>query len=391
MIKCASAYTYEIDNPEDAFEEVKAQLDEKITLLDNTIGIVTCHPEFVESGALKHICESLPFEVVGITTSAQAVDGEFGELILTLFVITSDDSSFKAAVTECLDAGISEPIKTSVSGMIEENPGQPGLALVFAPMMLKYAGDTYTQEMTKYIPNTPIFGSIAIDDTLTYEQSETIYNGETYRTAMVYVFCYGNIKPRFIVGTFPDEKAMPYKGEVTKSNGSFVSEINNTSAYKYFESIGFIENGVLSDNFKLVPFAVDQIKRTDYDGISVVRGIALFTEDGTAVFRGDIDEGSVFSILTFEAEDVLSTTRETLEQVSNLPDVSGALMFTCIGRRIMTMSVGPLAEPETTKGGICSDIPFMMSYAGGEICPTLIKDGVPTNRYHNYSIVVLVL
>jgi hypothetical protein len=391
MLKCASAYTYEIDNPEDAYGEVKAQLDEKITLLDNTIGIVTCHPEFVGSGALQYICENLPFDVVGTTTSAQAVDGEFGELILTIFVMTSDDISFKAAVTECLDAGISEPIKASVTAVIAGNPEPPGLALVFAPLILKYSGDSYTEEMTNYIPNTPIFGSIAIDDTLTYEQSETIYNGDTYRTAMVYVFCYGNINPRFIVGTFPDEKTMPYKGEITKSSGSFVSEINNISAYKYFESIGFIENGVLSDNFKLVPFAVDQIKRADYDGISVVRGIAIFTDDGTAVFRGDVDEGSVFSMLTFEAEDVLSTTRETLEQVSELPDVNGALMFTCIGRHIMTMSVSPLAEPEITKDGICSDIPFMMSYAGGEICPTLIKDGVPTNRFHNYSVIVLVL
>jgi hypothetical protein len=305
--------------------------------------------------------------------------------------MTSDDISFKTAVTECLDAGINEPLKNSVTATLADNSETPGLALVFAPLILKYSGDTYSEEMTKYIPNTPIFGSIAIDDTLTYDNCETIYNGETYRTAMVYVFCYGNINPRFIVGTFPDDKAMPYKGEITKSNGSFVSEINNTSAYNYFDSIGFLENGVLSNNFKFVPFAVDQIKRADYDGIPVVRGIALFTEDGTAVFRGDVDEGSVFSILTFEAEDVLSTTEKTIAQINSLPDVNGALMFTCIGRRFMTMSIDPLAEPETTRGGISPGIPFMMSYAGGEICPTLFKDGVPTNRFHNYSIIILVI
>jgi len=391
MLKCASAYTYEIDNPEDAFREIKAQLDEKITLLDNTIGIITCHPEFVGSGALRYINESLPFDVVGTTTSAQAVDGEFGELILTIFVMTADDITFKTAVTGCLDAGISEPIKASVSEILVENSEAPGLALVFAPLILKYSGDAYTEEMSKLIPNTPIFGSISIDDTLTYEQSETVYNGDTYRTAMVYVFCYGNINPLFIVGTFSDEKAMPYKGEVTKSNGSFVSEINNTSAYNYFDSIGFLENGVLSNNYQFVPFAVDQIKRTDYDGIPVVRGIAMFTEDGTAIFRGNVDEGSVFSILTFEPDDVLSATEKTIDQLNSLSDISGALIFTCIGRRFMTMTIDPLAELKTTRGGISPDIPFMMSYAGGEICPTLIKNGVPTNRYHNYSVVILIL
>ena len=391
MLKCASAYTYEIDVPEDAFEEIKSQLDEKVELLENTIGIVTCHPDFIGSGALKHICDNLPFDVVGATTPAQAVDGESGELVLTVFVMTSDDVYFKTGITGCLDGGVGEPIKTAVEEATAGVSEPPDLALVFPPLIFKYSGDSYAEELKKFIPNTPIFGPIAIDDTLTNESSATIYKGENYRTAMPFVLCYGNINPRFIVGTFPDDKVMPYKGEITKSSGSFVSEINNINAYKYFESIGFIENGVLADTFHLVPFAVDQIKRTDYDGIPVIRGIALFSEDGTAVFRGDVDEGSVFSILTFEADDVLSTTQKTIEQINALPDVNGVLLFTCTGRRMMTMSINPLIELETARDRINPDIPFMMCYAGGEICPTLMKDGVPTNRFHNYSIIILVI
>ena len=391
MLKCASAYTHEIDSLEDALEEIKSQLDEKLTLLENTVGIVTCNPEFIGSGALKYVCENLPFDTVGMTTSSQAVDGESGDMILTIFVMTSDDICFKTGITECLEDDLIEPIKAAVGKTIDGASEQPGLALVFPPLIFKYSGDSYVEEMRKHIPNTPLFGPIAIDDTLTNELSETVYNGESFRTAMPFVLCYGDINPHFIVGTFPDDKAMPYKGEITNSSGSFVSEINNTNAYKYFESIGFIENGVLADNFKLVPFAVDQIKRSDYDGIPVIRGIVLFTEDGTAVFRGDVDEGSVFSILTFEADDVLSTTEKTIKQINDLPDVNGALLFPCIGRRFMTMGVSSLKELEIARDGIDPNIPFMMGYAGGEICPTLMKDGVPTNRFHNYSIIILVL
>ena len=33
LLKCASVYTYEIDDPKTALEEIEAQLNEKITLL----------------------------------------------------------------------------------------------------------------------------------------------------------------------------------------------------------------------------------------------------------------------------------------------------------------------------------------------------------------------
>ena len=40
MLKCASIYTYEIDDPKLALKELKAQLDAKITLLKNTVGLI---------------------------------------------------------------------------------------------------------------------------------------------------------------------------------------------------------------------------------------------------------------------------------------------------------------------------------------------------------------
>jgi len=391
MLKCASAYTYEIDNLEVAFEEIKSQLDRKITLLDQTVGIVTCHPEFISSGTLMHICDNLPFDVAGMTTAAQAVDGDFGDLVLTVFVMTSDDVFFKTGITGCLEERLDEPIRAAIEEAVAGRSGQPGLALVFPPLIFKYSGDTFVDILKECLPGAPIFGSIAVDDSTTYEWSETIYNGKNYKDSMPFVLCYGNINPRFFVGTFPEDSTMPYKGEVTKSCGALVYEINNMNAYQYFESIGFIEKGVLADNFKLVPFAIDQRKRADYDGVPVVRGIGFFLEDGTALFRGDVDEGSVFSMLSSGAECVLSTTRKKIELINELPDVNGALLFPCVGRHIMTTGNTPLIELETIKDTMRPGIPFMVSYAGGEICPSLVKDGVPSNRYHNYSLVILVV
>ena len=392
MLKCASIFTYEVDDPEAALEQIKAQLDEKLSLLEHSAGIIMCHPEFIASGVAMHICEQLPFEMAGGTTSAQAANSEFAELILTIFVMTSDDVWFKAGMTGCLEETIDGPVKTAFEGAIMGASAPPGLALLFLPLIPKYSGDSYVTAVQKVIPNVPLFGPITVDDTLTYESTRTIYNGENHKTAMSFVLCYGNIKPRFIIGTFPDDKVMPYKkGEVTKSRGPLVYEINNISAYKYFESIGFVDKDGFAQSFNLVPFMVKQKKRADYDGIPVIRGIATFNEDGAAFFRGDVDEGSTFTIAVSEAEDALSETRKKLEQINTLPDVNGALIFSCLGRRIMIMHINPVLELEIAKDTVNPEIPFTMGYAGGEISPTSVTNGIPTNVFHNFSLIILVV
>ena len=391
MLKCASVYTYEIDDPKVALGEIKSQIDQKLRLLGNTVGIVMCHPDFINTGVLKYISENLPFPVAGETTSSQAVNGEAGEFILTIFVMTSDDVRFVTGVTGDLNRNIDRPIKKAFDEATAGITELPKLALIFTPLILNYAGDAYLRAWQQEIPGVPIFGTIATDDTLNFEDSTTVYNGESYKAAMPFVLCYGKINPRFIVGTLPQDKAMPYKGEVTKADGPFVSEINNVNAYKFFESIGFASDGALAENYIFVPFVIDQKKREDYDGIPVIRGHASFTEDGTAIFRGDVDQGSVFTMLNCDNKDVLSVTREKTSQINEIGDVNGVLMFPCIVRRLMTLHVSPIIELETVKETINPNIPFMMGYSGGEMCPTSIIDGVPTNRFHNYSLVILVV
>jgi len=391
MLKCASVFTYEIDNPDVAVKEIKTQLEKKITLMENSVGIIMCHTEFINSGVVKQLGENLPFCLAGVTTSSQAVNNEAGELILTLFVITSDDSWFKTGVTDSVKDNINEPTKMAFQRAAAGVSEMPKLAIIFPPLILKYAGDAYINIWKQIIPNVPIFGTIATDDTLIFEGSETIYNGEHYKFSMPFILCYGNINPRFLVGTLPEDKVMPYKGEITKSNGPFVQEINNINAYKYFEDIGFARNGALADNYLFVPFVIDQKKREDYDGIPVVRGHASFTEDGTAIFRGDVDEGSTFKLLTIGPDDILSTTRQKIDQINEMSGVNGVILFPCIVRRMMTQRISPLIELETVRDAIKPDIPFMMGYAGGEICPTSVSNSIPANRFHNYSLIILVI
>ncbi|MDR0490139.1 MAG: FIST C-terminal domain-containing protein [Oscillospiraceae bacterium] len=391
MLKCASVYTFEIDDPDIALEEIQTQLEEKITLLEHSVGIVMCHVEYIASGVIKRLSEDLPFDIAGVTTSSQAVNLEAGELMLSIFVMTSDDVRFKSGVTENLSGDIHEPIGAAFRKASAGEPEMPGLALVFPPLILEYAGDAYISAWEKIAPGTPLFGTLAVDDTITFGDSETIYGGASYKTEMSFILCYGNIQPRFLIATLSGDNEIPHKGEITKSDGCFVSEINNINAYKYFENIGFASNGVLNQGFGLALYVIDQKKRKDYDGVPVVRGLVDFTEDGTAIFRGDVDEGSSFVMLTSNKEDVLSSTRQKIEELNKLSGANGILLFSCIVRRMVIMPSGPLTELQAVMDTIDPDIPFMIGYAGGEICPTSVRNRTPTNRFHNYSLVILVV
>lgn len=390
MLNCASVFTYEIDDCDAALAEIKEQLDSKLTLLGNSIGIILCHTEFVWSGAAKYICENLPFDVVGVTTASQAVNDTVGEMVLTLFVMTSDDVIFKPGYTESLLDDYRTPTyaayETASAGMTE----QPRLALVFPPLILKYAGDVYPNLWSEILPDTPNFGTLAIDDTVSFENSETIYNGMNSKDRMAFVLCYGNINPRFSVGALPDNNVLPYQAEVTKSDGPFVAEINNTNAYQYFAERGFADNGQPTDSFLFVPFLIDLKKRADYDGIPVMRVLATFKEDGIAVFRGNVDENSIFTLGKCTEGDVVATAISKIEQINEMPDVNGVLSFSCIIRR-MVLGSSALAEAEGIKSTMKSTVPFMMGYAGGEVCPTSVNKGRIANRFHNYSLVTLII
>ena len=386
MLKCASVYTFELDDHDLALNEIKEQLDKKITLLDNTVGVVMCHPEFIVTGAVKSICEGLPFDIAGVTTSSQAVNDAVGELMLTIFVMTADDVQFRTGVTDDLTEGLEGPVKAAYEKAAAGTSGSPKLALVFPPFGGMHAGDAYVRSWEKLVPNTPVFGLYAIDDTATFSESQTLYNGVDYEVAMPFVLCYGNIEPRFIIATFTEENAVSSKAEVTKADGNCVYEINHDTAIRYFEDKG------LAENFTFTPFMIDFLGREDYDGVPVVRAFAMFTGEGAAVFYGNIDEGSTITLLKYDTDGILSATRQKVAEVNEMQDINGAFLCSCVARRAALIGANkPLLELQSAKDTIDADIPFMMGYAGGEICPTSVRNGVPTNRFHNYSLVILVV
>jgi len=386
MLKCASVFTFEIDNPQAALNEIKTQLAQKITFLNNTVGIVMCNPEFITSGVLKYVCEGLPFDVTGITTASQAVNDETGDMILTIFVMTSDDIWFRTGITDSINDNLYEVVKKSYERVAADEKEPLKLALIFPPCIIaRYSGDAYVRAWNKIVPETLLFGTIAADDTLEFNECDTIYKGQSTKDAMPFILCYGKINPRFLIATLPENTGMSLNGKVTKSKNNIVYEVNDTNARMFFTGAG------VPDNVATFPLMITQTGNKSEGNVPVIRDLHAFSGD-TALFGGDVDEGSTFLFLNSDSESIKMTLKREIERTNTLSDVNGLVLFSCAARRMVLLGVNEdNAELQIAKDTIKREIPFMMGYSGGEICPVMNNKGILNNRFHNYSAAILII
>ncbi|MDR1571471.1 MAG: hypothetical protein LBS32_02995, partial [Clostridiales Family XIII bacterium] len=217
MIRSIGLHTYEIDDPAAAVAEIKKEL-EGFALLENTLGIIMCCPEYVESGVYGAICGALDFPLVGATTTTQAVCDQTDILILTILVLTSDDVFFEPAMTDDIKGNeILAPSRAAFQAARDKLPSEPKLILMFPPMLPETAGDAYVEAFEELCPGVPQFGMPAISDSPAFDDCLTLLKGESSPTKMSFVLLAGNVKPRFLISTLQDDDKMPFSGEITKS------------------------------------------------------------------------------------------------------------------------------------------------------------------------------
>ena len=395
MIKSASIFTEELDDSRVAIDQLQKQLDEKLNLLSNSIGIIMCDPEFIETGVYKEVCEAFPFPLVGSTTMSQGVNGESGMLILTIMVLTSDDVFFSAGHSKPIPNTIQDKMiylatKDSYAEAAAKLPSAPKLAIIFPPLLSEVGGDRYVDAFHMLCPNVPVFGTLAIDDSLDFSGCASLFDGESDNESLSYVLLSGNVSPRFVVGTVSENNTLPYAGEITKSEAHIVYEINDMPTSKYFESIGLASNGQLNDGLSFVPMLIDFKNKDDYDGVPVIRAMLYLDETGAGICRGYMYQNSTMSLSSPTKEDIIFTSGGLVDKINAMEDKQAVLIFSCMVRR-MTLGTDALAEVTMIDEKYNSDVPYMLGYAGGEICPTSISEGSATNRFHNFSIIACIL
>ena len=391
MIHSKTAFTYEIDDPDIAVEEVLGQL-QSLELNENMLGIVACSYDYIETGVIAALSEALPFHLVGQTSVAQSVSGESGMLVLTLMVLYSDDCTFTTGVSDVLPVtgDMTDSIRTGYEQAKVNMDEKEKLIIAFMPIMNEQAGDDYVNALSSLSGRTPIFGAICADDTPeTYANARTIYDSEAYSDRISFVLISGNVDPHFRIISVSEESVLPFKGEITRSQGNVLLEVNHMPVMEYMESIGLAENGKIRSGIASIPFLINFSDAAGSDNVSVARAMYLTVGDGVACV-GSMPEGASLAVGMCDKKDVQETTRSIVRDINAEFHDRVVLMITCFGRRL-ALTTDPQAEVEIAMEEMSADNDFMMTYSSGEICPTSMKDGLATNRFHNYTIAACIL
>lgn len=384
MIEMYTARTSEIDEIDEAINELKSQID-FTALKKNSGGLIFCHIDFVESGVVKALCDELPFNIIGMTSMAGADEHGYSLYDLTLTILTSDEVSFEVGMTNSINhdnyQSEIDRLYQDVRGRVESDPT---MIFTFMPYIREVAGYEVVTAMDTSCHGIPMWGSITNNIDFNYETVETICNGEALSAGLAMMFLNGPVEPKFIISSIPERNIANNRAIITKSKGAILQEVNGLPILQYLSDIGLI---ITKENITTTPLMVY------YDGAKEPVALGFYTlfDDGSVLTGGVMPEGTSFAVGSIDTSGILESAEDGLKKILELEDRQAALLMPCVTRYIM---LSPDHESELrliTEKLTASGRPFMMGYSGGEICPMAGPDGKLHNHFHNYTFCACIL
>jgi hypothetical protein len=379
-----NAFTEELDDTEAAVSEILEQLDGEHTFLAHSLGILHCYSEFCENGIVKALCEKLPFDVVGSTTSILSASGRMSEMGLALTVLTSDTVQFTSGVSEEVGNSAEVPVTELYKRLIDPLPRKPALILPFIPFMTTVGGDEFIAQIDALSGGIPAFGTLSISNELDFSRCYTIYNGGHYPAALVLAVLTGEVDPVFMSTSIKEETILKQKAVITGVNRNVVQTINNVNAAAYMESVGLAKDGKVS-GMESMPFVVDL-----EDGSRLVRANIGSNEKGEIVLCGAVPVNSPVVFATQGFNDVVETASEKAAEAAKAAQGRGILMYSCAAR-YWVLGFQIQAELEAVEAGIAGTSPYHLACSGGEIFPQFLSNGKVVNHLQNNSLIICIL
>jgi hypothetical protein len=384
MIKMLTAYTEEVDEVEDGIAELLRQINLG-ALKKNSVGLVTCHSDFINSAFIGELCKKLPFDVIGMTTIASANQNGRGMFSLSLTVLTSDEIIFETAMAGSLDTGSHrEKIKAAYSETVKKLPGEPSMIFTFFPFLNELSGTQLHKDFDEICGGIPFWGSLASSPDVQTGHWFVFRNGDADSKGIAMVLVHGPIDPEFIVISLAPESIRKARGRITGSDGCCLKEIDEIPALKYMENIGI-------NMQKDLPVVMPLIVYYEGSAEPVALGVYTVNDDGSLMCAGEMPVGATVAFGEITAEDILATTAECMDRIKKTGKRDGALFLPCIMRYIMLTPIHDreiaLVDEKMENGRL---MPFSIAYSGGEICPVKDRIGVLQNRFHNFTFIACV-
>jgi hypothetical protein len=380
MIKVLSAYTRDPDNVEGAVADVLGQLNLQGGLLRHSLGVISFFADFMETGVVKALSEALPFDVIGGTTSASAIPGVNGDIVLTLTVLTSDEVIFKAGVSRPVGPDLRGAVSDLYTRLTSALTEAPAMLLIFAPKS-DAGGDAFLEELDAVSGGVPVFGAVACSNTVDFSGICTCFNGERHGDALVAAAIAGPVRPVFHKSLIPDTCLLNQKAVITESGKNVVKSVNGILAAKYLESLGLIDPGDL--NILRTAYFIVTLK----DGSYAARIVQSITPEGYLKFLAVMPEGCALCFANYPPDFIDGTVEESMRTLNESVSARNAFIFSCTGRRwILGLRIN--IEMEKIDAAVSDSVNYHFAYSGGEFCPVQDAEGRLINRFHNLTLTV---
>jgi hypothetical protein len=383
MIKMVTAFTNEVDVPEIAIEDIRKQIKaEKVRR--SAVAIIQCHPEFIETGVMKAVCEALPFETVGITCSLAAVTGSSSQLTLTVTLLTSDECEFKVVAFESKEAALVPKCCKESAKKFSEDGKKPALVLSYLSLLSFNSGDKLVSAFSEGLPGVPIFGTLPVSDEIDFSNSYIIHNGKYTELGAAFIGIYGNINPTFILTSVSAGTMYKTGGILEKSDGTHIYTISGMSAWDYI-----VEKGIVTkESYQHI--IAQPLVLTNPDGSVVMRNLLNIDFDNKSLsLSGDALQGAIVDFALINANDVRESAKAIAYRIAeSVGDASVVLMHSCV-TRLWTLGTSTTDEIDIF-ADILKNKPYSMSYSGGEIYPLMVDDKY-INTFQNNNLIVCVI
>jgi hypothetical protein len=381
MIDIFTSFTEEAENADRAVEDIKRVL-EKSVLAANSVGILHCDSDFVDSGVMRAVCESMPFDVVGCTTFSSSTNGGMG-LILSLTVLTSDDVEFVSGVTPEVTDDPRSPVGTLYE-TFAVLPERPGMFFAFPPFLRNFSGDAFIRALDVCSGGVPVFGALPVSNDPEFRGCFTIRNGVHYERSLVLLGLYGNVDPYFFSISVDFVDILKQHAIVTRSRGNCVISINNMPAQNYFESVGLIT--------RQNPKALQGLALVFYpkNAPMLIRFCRDYNPERSVVLTGEVPEGSSLAISTVGPETIMRSAEEKIYDALSIARGRGMLMYSC-AMRSWLLGIYGMDEHKKAAECIGKASPYHLVYTAGELIPAMSQGGKTANVLQGGSLIICVL
>jgi hypothetical protein len=391
MVHAFVAYTDEIDDVDVAVAAIREQSGANCPEGNHTLGILTCHPEFVHSGVAAAVVAAMPFQVVGMTTSCMGVgpmpaeDQERGEgaLRLTLMVLWGEDLRFDVVGSGALPQTVDETalVQTMLAGR-----EAPTMLLVFAPDYSTVSCDALLSAVSETMPDVPLFGGVGVDDSALYnEDCYAITPEGPAQNALVMVLVYGDVIPAYFTASVTPNRVMGDVWRATDAAGSSLRAVNDRPVSEFLESFGLTHSLAQDGALSSLSLVVKEPLKPPYS-----RTMLALSPDGALRCGGQMPCDCDIRLARFEKGDMLLAAQTLLGNVPCTPKRPSALLVLCCATRAAVLGDDTLAEVRLLRQA-AGEIPFLLAYAGGEICPGTGDGGRMYNQFHNQSFTLCAL